>query len=298
PKADYPISGSPLIGIHLGYIGGTAAKRKLPPEKYIEAIEKIFGYYPSATVALLGTGEISGDSQDIAGRCRGGCVIDLVGKTSLPELISVIKKLSVYIGVETGPTQIAAAYKIPMVFINAVKCLKPQRWAPLHSPKVIVKLSSNCPFVCHYASCLDQRCSLSISTDEIANGVKELLDPGRRKNDEFRYSFAKSNNILFVADRLPAAADKLKALGFGVALYPPDEFNLRKFGALLDRMTLEDTTIVHSTIDRPFLFKLIELVSPSRLLTPPLVLYSREILDPAEKLIESYLERFRSKTHV
>ncbi len=315
PKNKYPINGTPLIGIHLGHIGGTAAKRKLPQEKYVQILDRIFSLLPGSRVVLLGTGEMKNEAEYLSAGARGA-VTDLVGRTTLSELMSIISELNVYIGVETGPTQIAAAYKIPMVFINAVKCLKPQRWAPLHSPKVIVRLKTRCNRTCHYASCPDESCSHSISAEEVANGVKELLSNNLRINsrlnilsensfsssdpasNEFLYSFTHSNNITFVADREPDAADRLRQMNFIVDLIPISEFRLLNIKGLLDRITYFDTTILHSTVDRPFLIFLLSLLAPSRLLTPPLMVYNEQILDSADNLVKFYVERFKGKTHV
>jgi hypothetical protein len=214
--------------------------------------------------------------------------------------MSVISKLSVYIGVDTGPTHIAAAYRIPMVFINAIKSPKPQRWAPLYSPKVIVKFKKKCPDICNYAACKKTICSDSISTDEIAEGVKHLLEPPRQAGagSEFLYSFYKSNNIVFIADQLPAVAKKLEEKGLSVVLYPKNKFNIFNLKNILDTLTYEDATIIHSTVNNPFLFKTLGLLSPSRLLTPPLLVYSNKDWESADELIKYYIDKFREKTHV
>ena len=293
---DFPISGNPLIGILLGYVGGTAARRTLSKELYAEAIRKILKNIPQATIVLLGTSEMAEDAKYIETNSK---IVNLVGKTSLYELMSVISKLSVYIGVDTGPTHIAAAYGIPMVFINAIKSPKPQRWAPLYSPKVIVKFKKKCPDICNYAACKKNICSDSISTDEIAEGVEHLLEPRRSvAGSEFLYSFYKSNNIVFIADQLPAIADKLEVKGFNVSLYPKNIFNILNLKNILDALTYQDATIIHSTVNKPFLFKILELLSPSRLLTPPLILYSDKVWGSADELVKYYIERFREKTHV
>ena len=43
--------------------------------------------------------------------------IDLFGKTSLPVLAAIIEKSSLYIGTETGPLQMATAFKVPSICI-------------------------------------------------------------------------------------------------------------------------------------------------------------------------------------
>ena len=298
PPKDYPISGNPLIGIHLGYVGGTAARRKLPKEKYAEAVCKIFNCFPQATIVLLGTDDMAEDAKYIGGRA-----INLVGKTDSYELMSIISKLNIYIGVDTGPTHIAAAYGIPMVFINAIKSPKPQRWAPLYSPKVIVKFKDKCPYVCHYANCNKTICSDSISTDEIADGVKQLLLQERVAEDVsssagVTYSFTKSNNIVFIADEMPAIGKRLEEKGLSVSLYPKNKFNIFNLKNILDFLTYEDATIIHSTVNKPILFKLLGLLSPSRLLTPPLIIFDDRGWDLSDELIKYYIERFKEKTRV
>ncbi|MFA4967321.1 MAG: glycosyltransferase family 9 protein [Candidatus Margulisiibacteriota bacterium] len=316
---DFPIFGKPLIGILLGYVGGTAARRTLSKEFYAETTKKIIELIPPATIVLLGNKDMAEDAKYIANQWnlrlnasvplsepRGSLagsdkqVIDLVGKTSLYELMSVISKLNVYIGVDTGPTHIAAAYGISMVFINAIKSPKPQRWAPLYSPKVIVKFKEKCPDICNYAACKKTICSDSISTDEIAEGVKHLLEPPRQTGagSEFLNSFYKSNNIVFIADKLPSIAKDLEKKGLNVSLFPKNKFNILNLKNILDALTYEDATIIHSTVNKPFIFKLLSLISPSRLLTPPLIIYSDKVWGSADELVKYYIERFREKTHV
>jgi ADP-heptose:LPS heptosyltransferase len=300
PRKDFPIFGNPLIGIHMGYIGGTGARRKLPKEKYLESINQIANLVPGAKIALLGIDDMADDADYITAHSTAGAsLINLVGKTDLDELMSVISKLNVYIGVDTGPTHIAAAYKIPMVFIMAIKSVKPLRWAPNHSPKVIVKLKSRCPHVCNYASCKETVCSDSISTDEIAEGVKLLLNKKESSyQDEYRYSFKMSNNILFVSDQMPRIASKLSQQGFGAAHLPINKFTIFNLKNILDLMLYEDITIVHSEKNDQILFKLLEWISPSLLLTPPLILFDDRNWGSADELIKYYIERFKAKTHV
>jgi len=56
--------------------------------------------------------------------------INLVGQLPLADLVAMISQLNFYLGMDTGPSHIAAALNVPMVMLFLNKQALPTRWGP------------------------------------------------------------------------------------------------------------------------------------------------------------------------
>ena len=95
----------------------------------------------------------------------------------LTELVSLIKRCSVYLGNITGPMHIACALKVPVVaitgVINAADNYK--RWGPWGQGHTTVNNPDiNC-VDCQPTDCKDFACIRSISADEVFACVKKYF---------------------------------------------------------------------------------------------------------------------------
>lgn len=57
-------------------------------------------------------------------------LLNIIGKTSLNELVSMINLADYYVGPDTGPTQIASFLQKPMIFFSPIRPNPPSRWGP------------------------------------------------------------------------------------------------------------------------------------------------------------------------
>jgi ADP-heptose:LPS heptosyltransferase len=80
-------------------------------------------------------------------------VTNLIGKTNLPELIAWIRQSDIYVGPDTGPTQIASMMGKPIVFFSPVKPNPPAYWGPLSPAFRIIREEYTCPRFCATDGC-------------------------------------------------------------------------------------------------------------------------------------------------
>jgi heptosyltransferase-1 len=121
---------------------------------------------------------IVGSSSDVeiaeqAKDSSNGKAISLTGRTTLKELISIIKNAKGMLTNDTGPMHIAAALQVPVyaVFGPTDDTLT----GPYGTKKVIFRSDSSCS-PCFKKSCDDLTCMETISADDVAGKIKKDME--------------------------------------------------------------------------------------------------------------------------
>lgn len=97
---------------------------------------------------------------------------NLTGKTSLAELIDVLRGLDVLVSNDTGTMHLAAALGVPVVALFG--STEPMLTAPLGEKQIIIRHQVECS-PCFLRECpLDFRCMDAINADEVTQAVIEL----------------------------------------------------------------------------------------------------------------------------
>lgn len=85
------------------------------------------------TAVMVGSRKDDNIVKDIISKARSG-IVDLSGKTDFQSLSAIIKKAALFVGVDSGPAHIAAAFNVPaLVLFSGVNfnCANdPSQWAP------------------------------------------------------------------------------------------------------------------------------------------------------------------------
>jgi len=112
-KEEYDLSQTSLVAVNPG--SAWATKRWLK-EWYAEIIVKFHNLTGRKTIIIGGPSEVeyNGEVARMAGEER---CLDLTGKTSLRQLISVIRRLKLFITNDSGPMHIAAICNVPLIAI-------------------------------------------------------------------------------------------------------------------------------------------------------------------------------------
>ncbi len=97
-------------------------------------------------------------------------------ETELTELVSVIKKCSLFIGNGTGPMHIASALHVPVVAIfGTIHPLDSYKaWGPWGNNHTIVSKDMDCKN-CHPSDCKTFDCMNLITANEVLNAVNLQL---------------------------------------------------------------------------------------------------------------------------
>ncbi len=166
-----------LIGINPGSIYGSA-KRWLP-ERFAELgdelVERIYKHSELSAVRCV---LIGGKGEDrlgayIARRMRTQPIV-LSGKTTIPELVAVLKRCAMLVTNDTGPMHVAQALGVPVVALFG--STDPETTGPVGETSCVIREQVRCSPCLLRACPIDHRCMSQISTDRVVKSVMEHID--------------------------------------------------------------------------------------------------------------------------
>lgn len=279
-----------VVGIHLGTGRGNKAWL---PERYAKVADHLIEKL-GATVVLTGSRSELPAAATVMSLCRNR-PLDLVDKTSLPELIARISSYKLYIGVDTGPLHIAAALGIPTVAIFPAKFVKPSEWGPWQTPQVIVRKAARCSQKCLPRDCPFDDCLKEISPEDVVEGIETLLNGGGDHNlAEARLDwFKKSVNVLTNRDEIQR---ELSLNGFHAVKLE----NALSISKLVRQIIKEDINLIHWVgHGLPISLTLAKLLSILQAPLPPLLVYEKERRDySASTLLGFYIGKFKERDYL
>lgn len=168
----------PLVGI-----GVSSANRlkALGSKKIIEVARQMLARHPAACLVLIGSADDQAQAQEIASQLPAGAVIDTCGAVGIAELPALLRRLTVFIGVDSGVTYMADAVGAPLVSI-AGPC-NMQETRPLGQQAVILQRADlpcapcahifHAPYTCHVGT---RACIEEIDARQIADAALSLYD--------------------------------------------------------------------------------------------------------------------------
>jgi heptosyltransferase-1 len=125
-------------------------------------------------VALLGDDSQKTLAAALTAKINTSDIVDLVGRTSLLQLVAVLKAAAVGIGPDSGPGHVAAAVGTP--FITLFGPTSPERTAPFGYEELVVKSEINCA-PCYKRRCTDRNkeCMYNIRVEAIMEKLSAVL---------------------------------------------------------------------------------------------------------------------------
>ena len=137
--------------------------KRWPPEKFGELASRL----PVQSV-IVGS-KADKDIADLIVSLSEGKTISLAGKTSLKELIAVMRKAKFVISNDSGPMHIAAALGIPVYAIFGPT--DPLRTGPYGKGHTIIRAAIPCA-PCFKKTCEDVKCLEGLSADKVFEIIK------------------------------------------------------------------------------------------------------------------------------
>ena len=102
--------------------------------------------------------------------------IDLVGKTTIPQLKVVLKNCDVFISNSTGPMHLACALGTPTLAIfSPVFAAGPVRWGPYGEGHQVIMPPVPVCFKCKSQKCPHYNCMEKVKAEQIVSKVGLLL---------------------------------------------------------------------------------------------------------------------------
>jgi len=276
-----------LIGIHPGVGKGNKAWL---PERYAEVIDRL-GKKLEATLVLMGSKKEREIGLKITSLCQTP-VLNLIEKTSLAQTMDLISKLHLFIGVDSGPLHIAAAYQIPTVAIFPTKFVKPIQWGPWQTPHLIVRKNIECQRICRPASCPFDDCLKQIEAQDVVEAVFALLEGKGKWSLESRKEWQKKSFQILTNEK--TIYQKLTTSGYWAELSGKNNFI-----NLFRQIVAKDINIIHWVGQKLNINLLMaKLISTFFLPIPPLLIWEKEKVERSpEKIISLYLEKFKTRKY-
>jgi len=165
-----------VLGINPGASYGSA--KRWYPERFAGVASRLTSEWSAKVIIFGGPGET-----EIATDIEKGLkdtAINLAGKTSMRELMALIKRCNFFITNDSGPMHIAAAFNVPLVAIFG--STDHTGTSPYSKNAVVVRNKVECA-PCKLRECpTDHRCMKSVTEEDVTNAAKTLLNrlqPGR-----------------------------------------------------------------------------------------------------------------------
>jgi heptosyltransferase II len=167
-----------LIGINPGSTYGSA-KRWLP-ERFAQAADRMVEQFGGRVVIVGAAGE-EALGQAIAEKMLSKPVV-LSGRTSIRELMAVIKRCRPFVTNDTGPMHIAAAFGVPVVAIFGPTDFRTT--SPFGETHQIVRQPVECS-PCLLRECpIDHRCMTGVTVEQVYEAAAKQLKDMSGKTSE------------------------------------------------------------------------------------------------------------------
>ena len=174
---------SPIIGLHPGYglpqrkTNQSEKQRGWPSKSFVglgQALQNL-----GASIVLTGSSEDGPACQRLARDLDHSRTRILAGQTTLPQLASLIRKLQLFVSVDSGPAHLCAAVGTPLIVLWG-----PGKWIqtrPISNGGEVILLRKELPCSPCYdtpamKTCLKNICMQFIRVDEVLFHCQRVLD--------------------------------------------------------------------------------------------------------------------------
>ncbi len=124
-------------------------------------------------VVLLGDKSKASEGATLAEKLNNPDLTNLAGKTTLMELIAVLKAAAACVGPDSGPAHLAGAVDTRYVSLFGPTC--PVRVAPYGSEDLVVTADAPCA-PCYKKKCADNFCMSSITVSAVMEKLQKALE--------------------------------------------------------------------------------------------------------------------------
>lgn len=161
-------AGSCVIGVNPGATYGSA--KRWYPDRFADVARRLAAEW-QARVVIFGSAGEAGIAKDIEERLGGDC-LNMAGKTSLRELMALIKRCNFMVTNDSGPMHIAAAFGVPLVAIFGPT--DHASTSPYTEKAVIVRKDVACA-PCKLRECpTDHHCMTAVTAEDVVAAAIKL----------------------------------------------------------------------------------------------------------------------------
>jgi heptosyltransferase-2 len=157
-----------VLGINPGATYGSA--KRWYPERFAQVADELAERWHAKVIITGGRDEVA-ISRDISGLMKHSC-LDVTGKTTVRELMSLISRCNFFVTNDSGPMHIAAAFDVPQIAVFG--STDHRTTYPFSEYAAIVRGNVDCA-PCMKRECpTDHRCMSAVTAEEVIDRAVEL----------------------------------------------------------------------------------------------------------------------------
>ncbi|MDD2500544.1 MAG: lipopolysaccharide heptosyltransferase II [Geobacter sp.] len=161
---------SMLLGINAGASFGSA--KRWYPERFGEVAKRLADEWDARIILFGGPDEVrivTEIEQALEGQC-----LNMAGKTSVRQLMALIKRCNFFVTNDSGPMHIAAAFGVPLVAIFGPT--DHVGTAPCSDKAIVVRQAVDCA-PCKLRVCpTDHRCMTAVTVEDVVQAAQLLYE--------------------------------------------------------------------------------------------------------------------------
>jgi len=159
-----------LLGINAGASFGSA--KRWYPERFAAVAKRLAEAWGARIILFGGPDEVE-IVAEIEQKLQGLC-LNMAGKTSVRQMMALIKRCNFFVTNDSGPMHIAAAFGVPLVAIFGPT--DHVGTAPCSDKAAIVRQTVDCS-PCKLRSCpTDHRCMLAVTVEDVVQAAQSLYE--------------------------------------------------------------------------------------------------------------------------
>lgn len=167
--------------------------KNLDNEKFIKLIDKFLNEYNNIKILMVGSKGFINELSEYEKEIKNKNFINISGKTTLEDVISLLKMSVFYIGVDSGITHLAALCNIP-VFAIFSGANSPEEWGPVSECSYVYYKNLECS-PCHkvdISDCIfDHVCMRDIDINDLYTQLKSFWDISEKRMKTYNKNFKK-----------------------------------------------------------------------------------------------------------
>ncbi len=155
--------------------GASCKSRIWPAERFAEVIDELIDKYGFKVFILAGPKDVNMADKVISQMKHKA--INLAGKTSVSQLVSILKRCELLISNDSGPVHIASALGTPVVsiFSRSQKGLSPKRWGPVGKRDVFLHKDVGCSECLAHNCVKGFLCLKAITVEDVVKAADSIL---------------------------------------------------------------------------------------------------------------------------
>lgn len=146
--------------------------KQWPPSFFAQAMQQIYGQRSDVRFVLLGSPSEQSAAAEIVQKTQGLPIADLCGRTSLPEMIEILRCSSGFLCNDSGPMHAAALLQIPVVALFGAT--SPALTGPYCKESAVLQPSLDC-IQCFKRYCDTMKCHAALSASDAAQQIVNFL---------------------------------------------------------------------------------------------------------------------------